>query len=216
MSNLVYKYIKTIHYTDLYNWSIQYINKTNKSFNVKLQSFPIRTFLKRRKDSVNIDDSKEYKRVSIRLYNGGVALRDTEKGKNIGTKKQFLIKEGQFLLSKIDARNGAFGVVPQICDNAIITGNFWTFDVDYNIADPHFLTLLMTTKYFVKLFDKASNGTTNRHYLQEELFLNTEIPLPTLDIQKEFVKKYNDKIKLANEQEQTATELEEDIENYFL
>ena len=77
-------------------------------------------------------------------------------------------------MSKIDARNGAIGIVPETCDNAIITGNFWDFEINTNIIEPQFLTLLTTTKYFTKLFDRASNGTTNRHYLQEDLFLNME------------------------------------------
>jgi len=91
----------------------------------------IGSFLKRNKTQIIVDDSTTYKRVTIKLYNGGVFLRDIELGKNIGTKKQFIIKEGQFLLSKIDARNGAFGVVNNEVDGAIITGNFCTFDADY-------------------------------------------------------------------------------------
>lgn len=45
---------------------------------------------------------------------------------SVGTKKQFMINKGQFLISKIDARNGAYGIVPKELDGAIITGNFWT------------------------------------------------------------------------------------------
>ena len=166
MNNLVYKYISTISFADLYNWSFQYAQKCEQLFSNKYKCFNIGSFLTRIKDSVDIQDNQNYKRVSIKLYNGGISLRDTELGLNIGTKKQFRIKKGHFLLSKIDARNGAIGVVPESCHDAIITGNFWDFEIDTNKADPHFLSLLMTTKYFVKLFDNESNVTTNRHYLQ--------------------------------------------------
>lgn len=215
MNNLAYKYISTISFSDLYNWSFQYAQKCENLFTNKYKCVSIGSFLVRIKDPVDIEDNQNYKRVSIKLYNGGITLRDIELGVNIGTKKQFRIKQGHFLLSKIDARNGAIGIVPESCNDAIITGNFWDFEIDTNKADPQFLSLLMTTDYFVKLFDKASNGTTNRHYLQEDLFLKTEIPLPSLDIQKEFVKKYNDKIKLAQEQEQKANGLEKNIEKYI-
>lgn len=215
MNNLAYKYISTISFSDLYNWSFQYAQKCENLFTNKYKCVPIGSFLVRIKDPVDIEDNQNYKRVSIKLYNGGITLRDIELGVNIGTKKQFRIKQGHFLLSKIDARNGAIGIVPESCNDAIITGNFWDFEIDTNKADPQFLSLLMTTDYFVKLFDKASNGTTNRHYLQEDLFLKTEIPLPSLEIQKEFVKKYNDKIKLAQEQEQKANDLEKNIEKYI-
>ena len=215
MNNLAYKYISTISFSDLYNWSFQYAQKCENLFTNKYKCVSIGSFLVRIKDPVDIEDNQNYKRVSIKLYNGGITLRDIELGVNIGTKKQFRIKQGHFLLSKIDVRNGAIGIVPESCNDAIITGNFWDFEIDTNKADPQFLSLLMTTGYFVKLFDKASNGTTNRHYLQEDLFLKTEIPLPSLDIQKEFVKKYNDKIKLAKNQEKELIHLETDADNYI-
>lgn len=215
MSNIAYKYISTISFSNLYNWSFQYAQKCENLFTNKYKCVPIGSFLVRIKDSVDIEDNQNYKRVSIKLYNGGITLRDIKLGVNIGTKKQFRIKKGHFLLSKIDARNGAIGIVPESCNNAIITGNFWNFEIDTNKADPQFLSLLMTTDYFVNLFDKASNGTTNRHYLQENLFLKTEIPLPSIDIQKDFVKRYNEKIKLAEEQEQKAQALEKNIEKYL-
>ena len=149
-------------------------------------------FLKRNKTAVAIDDDVIYKRPRIRVRNGGISLRDEILGEKIGTKSQFLISKGQFLLSKIDARNGAFGVVPDKLDGGVITGNFWTFDVDYNIVNPHYLTLLTTTDAFIQFCEQASNGTTNRHYLQESLFLNIKVPVPSLEEQNELVKTYND------------------------
>lgn len=149
-------------------------------------------FLKRNKTAVAIDDDVIYKRPRIRVRNGGISLRDEILGEKIGTKSQFLISKGQFLLSKIDARNGAFGVVPEKLDGGVITGNFWTFDVDYSIVNPHYLTLLTTTDAFIQFCEQASNGTTNRHYLQESLFLNIKVPVPSLEEQNELVKTYND------------------------
>ena len=149
-------------------------------------------FLKRNKTAVAIDDDVIYKRPRIRVRNGGISIRDEILGEKIGTKSQFLISKGQFLLSKIDARNGAFGVVPEKLDGGVITGNFWTFDVDYSIVNPHYLTLLTTTDAFIQFCEQASNGTTNRHYLQEPLFLNIKVPVPSLEEQNELVKTYND------------------------
>ena len=69
-------------------------------------------FLKRSKIPVDIEDNQYYKRVTIRTKHQGVSLRDEIIGKKIGTKKQFILKKGQFVLSKIDARYGAFGIAP--------------------------------------------------------------------------------------------------------
>lgn len=188
---------------------------TKFSYSEKYPLVEIGTFLKRNKTVVDIEDDKEYKRVTIKVNNGGVFLRDIVKGKNIGTKKQFIISEGQFLLSKIDARNGAFGVVPHEVDGAVITGNFWAFDVDYSIINPYFLSLITTTSEFIGFSDNSSNGTTNRHYLQENLFLAQKIPLPPLTEQTRMVENYDTKIRQAEGFEKDAKDLEESIELYL-
>jgi restriction endonuclease S subunit len=204
-----------VTYQELSNWSVAHLIQNHFNYN---QSFPlvkIGSFLKRNKTLIEINDDTVYTRVTIRLYNNGVSLRDSEIGKNIGTKKQFVIKKGQFLVSKIDARNGAFGVATEEIDDAIITGNFWTFDVDYSKINPHFLTLLTTTQKFMTFCQSASNGTTGRHYLQEEKFLNTKIPLPSLETQQKIVQNYQAKILQADAQEREAKELEHRIEDYL-
>ena len=185
-------YISTVPFSRLFNWSVQYLNDSNISFCKAYPMLRIGDFLKRNKTAITIEDDKTYKRVTIKVRNGGIFLRDEEIGSKIGTKNQFLISKGQFLLSKIDARNGAFGVVPEILDGGIITGNFWTFDVDYSIINPHYLALLTTTDAFIQYCEQASNGTTNRHYLQEPLFLKIKVPVPSLEEQNKLVEEYND------------------------
>lgn len=165
-------------------------------------------FLKRNKTAITIEDDVIYKRPKIRVRNGGISLRDEIIGEKIGTKKQFLISQGQFLLSKIDARNGAFGVVPEKLDGGIITGNFWTFDVDYSIVNPHYLALLTTTDAFIQFCEQASNGTTNRHYLQEPLFLNIKVPVPSLEEQNKLVNAYNETMVFIEMEEMKAIDVD--------
>ncbi len=142
-------------------------------------------FLKRIKEPISIVDDISYSRVTIRTNNKGLALRDRTPGREIGTKKQFLIKKNQFLLSKIDARNGAFGIVPMQLDGAIITGNFWTFNFDPKLIDINWFNLFTSSSSFIDICSKASSGTTNRKYLDEDKFLNFELDVPSLDYQKE-------------------------------
>ncbi|WP_258552329.1 restriction endonuclease subunit S [Helicobacter canis] len=157
--------------------------------NSKFPLVQISTFLHRNKTQIKIQNNETYKRVTIKTKGQGCHLRDTLKGSLIGTKNQFLIKEGQFLISKIDARNGAFGVVSQDIHNAIITGNFWTYDIDTSKVNAYFLALFTSTKYFIDFCKACSGGTTGRHYLDENKFLNAKIPLPPLKIQKQIVAK---------------------------
>lgn len=172
-------------------------------------------FLKRNKTSIEIQDQVKYKRPTIKVRNGGITLRDEVYGDKIGTKNQFLILKGQFLLSKIDARNGAFGVVPEELDGGIITGNFWTFDVDYSIINPHYLALLTTTDAFIQFCEQASNGTTNRHYLQEPLFLNIKVPVPSLEDQNKLVDEYNQQVDTAKNLVNKCQNIDKNILLYF-
>ena len=144
--------------------------------------------LTRVKESIDIEDDKQYKRVTIKTNNQGVYLRDIQFGRNIGTKKQFIIRSGQFLLSKIDARNGAFGIVPNNLDGSIITGNFWTYEVNHELLNIEWFNIFVSSREFIDICDRASSGTTNRRYLDENKFLNFMISLPSINEQSLFVK----------------------------
>lgn len=62
---------------------------------------------------VKIEDDQLYRLLTVRLYAHGVALRKEEEGARIGTKVLFQTNSGDFVFSKIDARNGAWGFVPE-------------------------------------------------------------------------------------------------------
>lgn len=211
-------YLQFISLIQLENWSSYALLGKNLIYTQKYPFVKIGNFLKRNKTQVEIEDGVLYKRATIKINGNGISLRNNTEvdGKDIGTKNQFRIKTGQFLLSKIDARNGAFGVVPEELDNGIITGNFWTFVVDYSKINPHYLTLLTGTKKFQDLSQTASVGTTNRNYLQETSFLNFEIPLPSLDEQESILNEYNQKVEYAKQLENEADELEKGINKFII
>ena len=140
-------------------------------------------FLKRSKIPIDIEDKVEYNRVTIRINHNGVSLRDSELGKLIGTKKQFILKAGQFIVSKIDARYGAFGIAPIEVDNAIITGNFWAYDVDKDLINIDWFNQFTNSPVFYEVCERASSGITHRKYLDEKFFLNYQILLPSVDEQ---------------------------------
>ena len=76
------------------------------------KNFPlvkIGKFLTKNNNVINLDNDTIYKRVTVSGNNGGVRLRNTEVGKNIGTKRQFIVESGQFILSKIELLDGAMG-----------------------------------------------------------------------------------------------------------
>lgn len=180
-----------ISYKALNNWSVSHLLANQFGYNEDFKLERIGNFLLRNKAQIIVDDNTIYKRVTIRLFNKGIKVRDIEIGKNIGTKKQFTIKEGQFLMSKIDARNGAFGIATKEVDKAIITSDFLSFDIDQTKIVPQFLVLLTTTKQFQKFAQSASSGTTGRQRMSEKKFLDVKIPLPNIQKQKQIINRYN-------------------------
>lgn len=170
--------------------------------------------LKRQYDSVEINDNDKYKRLTIKTKGQGISLRNELQGVDIGTKNQFRVKSNQFLLSKIDAMNGAFGIIPIECDNGIITGNFWTYDFDETILNRDYLNFLCIGEIFTDFSIKASEGTTNRKYLREDKFLNLDFHLPPLAEQQRIVARLSalknkiDEVKiLRGEQEKDSKNL---------
>lgn len=148
---------------------------------------PLNKVLKRRKDEIKIQEIDTYTRITIRMNGQGIVIRDRVSGSEIGTKKQFITRAGQLVLSKIDARNGAFGILQDECDGAIITGNFWAFDVNPELLDAQYFDYLTKTPLFIDFCIRASDGTTNRRYLQESKFLAMEVPLPSREEQRRVV-----------------------------
>lgn len=203
--------LSSILFSQTIDWNIkQFFSSTsiNSSFELKR----IGKAITRRKDQMVVEDDKRYKRITIKTNCGGVFVRDEVLGKDIKTKKQYYVKAGQLAVSKIDARNGAFGIVPPEADGAIITGNFWVYDVNPGIANIDYLILLLSSNVFVQAWQDCSNGSGNRLYLQEDRFLNYKIPMPAVIKQKQIVDRYNKGICDANSATNKAYELSNSID----
>lgn len=196
MGEFNFKYIHFVKFSQLHNWSVQYAVKHKMNFTHKYPMARIESFLSRNTDRIEVEDDIFYKRITVKTNNGGVCLRDEVKGSSIGTKKQTIVKEGQFIVSKIDARNGAFGIIPEELNGAIVTQDFPVFDVDNSKVLTQFLVLVSTTPTFIEFAKSCSSGTTNRKRMDVEEFLATSIPLPGLNVQKQILSQYN---KLFNE-----------------
>jgi len=146
-------------------------------------------FLHRQKQSIQLNPDQEYALVTIRVKHKGVQLREMKKGAQIGS-KMYQIKKGQFILSGIDARQGAFGIVPDELDGAIITNDFWAFDVDEKVVKRDFFYWLTTTPLFLDSCIKSSKGETQRIRLQKDDFYNFEFDFPPIEKQSQFLEHF--------------------------
>ncbi len=173
-------------------------------------------FLTRSKNAVTIQNDIKYARVTIKVRNGGVFKRDEVMGESIGTKKQYRVSAGQFILSKIDARNGAMGIVPQELNGAVVTQDFLPYDIDTEKINPQYLVLVSTTQQFMSFCQSCSSGTTNRQRIDETQFLNIKVPVPSLKEQKILVSRYIKEIAQATQLDNQIIEYEKKIETYLL
>ena len=145
--------------------------------------------LTRNKTPIVVKDGTLYKQVTIRTNYKGVILRGNQDGSTIGTKNQYSVSAGQFILSRIDARNGAFGIVPEELEGAIVTNDFLAFDINEDEVEIEFFNVFLQSPVFLEACIKASRGNTNRKRVEEDFFLNYEVNLPPYCEQRQLIKR---------------------------
>jgi len=143
--------------------------------------------LRRVEETIDLQPDAAYRQITVKLWGRGVVLRGISTGAEIAASRQIVARRGQFILSRIDARNGALGIVPPELDEAIVSNDFPVFNVIENRLLPTYLGWMCRTASFVEECKRASEGTTNRVRLQEDKFLAREIPLPSLSEQQRIV-----------------------------
>ena len=146
-------------------------------------NYKIGDFLKRVKVPVSIKDNVDYQLVTIKVNHRGIVPRSIKKGIEIGSKTMYKVSEGQFILSGIDARHGAFGIVPKELEGGVVTNDFWYFDYDKKIISKEYFLYLTSTPLFADVCRIASEGTTNRVRLQAKKFFDYEVWLPKVSEQ---------------------------------
>ncbi len=161
---------------------------------------------------IKIDTEQDYLQVRLQLWGRGPVKREKEVKEEIKTLNQFIVKNGDFIISKIDARNGAMGIIPSELDGAIVTNDFPTFEVDEKLLHKRFLQFLVKTKLLLDEFNKLSEGATGRKRVEVEDILNIQIPLPPLETQQKIVEELDkemealEKVKLLKEKAEKRIE----------
>lgn len=143
--------------------------------------------LRRSDEPAVLDPAAEYHEVTIKLWGKGVISRGKVSGSDVVSVRR-IVRANQLILSKIDARNGAIGLVPPELDGAIVSNDFPSFEFrDPDQCDAAFMGWLVRSSPFVELCKAASEGTTNRVRIKEDRFLDQQIALPSLTEQQTLV-----------------------------
>lgn len=154
------------------------------------QMVPWASFATPAGEPIVVEPDSDLKQVTVRVRHRGIVERKVNKNKKrvIGTPNQKQIRAGQFIISRIDARNGACGFVPKDLDGAIVTSSFRAFDLDSSIVDSEYFDYIVGMPIFWKLCESISDGSTNRVCLDMDLFDSFLFPLPPLFEQKKVSK----------------------------
>lgn len=148
---------------------------------------PLGEVLTRSSEWIAIHAHESYREVTVRLWGKGVTLRRECTGSEIKSDRRLRVRPNQFIASRIDARNGAFGLIPCELDGAVVTNDFPVFTPHEHRLLPQYLGWMSRTRSFIEMCIAASEGTTNRVRLKEDRFLAIAVPLPPLAEQQRIV-----------------------------
>lgn len=121
-----------------------------------------------------------------------LSLRDEVPGSAIKTKKQYVIAENDLLVAEIDAKAGAYGIVPGDLTGCIVSGHYFTYQVDTSIISPQFLDHWLKTPAAHTQVLEFIRGSLNYAAIRPNHFPQIRIPMPSLDVQAHIVGKIDE------------------------
>ena len=163
-------------------------------------------------ERAEVDPTEMYKQITARLWGKGLTLRAIVPGSSIAAAKQLRARSGQFLVSRIDARHGAFGIVPDELDGALVSNDFPCFDIDSRLVIPRYFEWFSRTPKFVDLCRRVSEGSTNRVRLKENKFLNIRMCRPSINEQRRIVGRLDRVEELIEKQRKAFADVEADMQ----
>ena len=171
------------------------------------------------KHTITINDKKEYKRLTVKLYGQGVVPRDIIRGSKIKTKEQKITKTNQFIVAELDAKFGAFGVVSKELENFIVSSHYFLFDLDTSKILPEYFDYVIRHGPYTEMIQPHVKGTTNYAAIRPKHILQLKIPIPTISEQKRILKKISIKkkniLKLEQAKESAVKDIQELVDNIF-
>ncbi|RHZ91689.1 hypothetical protein D1122_20890 [Cereibacter sphaeroides] len=119
-------------------------------------------------------------------FGGDISRRKVAPGREY-TLPLLWVRPGDVVLSKIDLKNGAVGVLEDGWDNAVVTTHFKVYEPDLTRLDPTYFRMLLQTGEFKRWLWANRSGADGRTEVKLDVFEELEIPLPPLPEQQAIV-----------------------------
>lgn len=140
-------------------------------------------------------------------FGGDISRRKMAAGTDY-TMPLFWAKPGDVVLSKIDLKNGAVGILPEGWDNAVVTSHFKVYTPDLKQLDPRYFRMLLRTQDFKNWLWANRSGADGRTEVKLDVFEALAIPLPPLTQQQALCDAYDEALVRATHLEQEAERIE--------
>ena len=208
-----YNFIKFISYKALFLWDVKRYVQNHMSFKnaVKLSEVLTSSVEPVTKSELL---SNNWQIISKITFAGELFLRNKNE---INTFKGNLYKVGpdSLIYSKINVRHGCIYYHPIDAIPFAVSSEYPVYKIDSTRVLGDYLVMVIQSNSFKSILNKKVTGISKARVKTTE-FLETDIPIPSLSIQKELLRKYNNSIYEAQNLEQKAIQIEKDIDAYLL
>ncbi len=176
------------------------------TLNARFSSVRLQDLVSRRLDRLELVGSfGDAYPITVHLT-GAISVR---KRSSVYKGHMFAAYPGDVVISKIDARNGAVGVIPQEISKAVVTSEFPVFTPRLNEVSSDYLKYIIRTGNFLSALNRRASGTSGRKRITPQAFLDLRVPLTSLEEQQRLVERYHAECGLAEELRSRAGELED-------
>ena len=166
---------------------------------------PLRGLVSPRREAVIVTGTfGDWTPITVHL-NGEISARERTVPYKGG---MFAAYPGDVVFSKIDARNGAIGVLQEGIAKAVVTSEFPVFVPAPDHLDGGFVKLVLRTGDFLAALRQKASGTSGRKRITPDAFADLHIPLPPLDEQRAIVAAHRTALSRAADLEREADEVE--------
>ena len=151
------------------------------------QKVKLSTIITQCQNTEKIFDMENEHYITLSSYGKGAHERIIKDGKYPVPFLGYRVRNGQFIYSRIDARNGAYDIISPELDGYVVSKDFPVYDIDTEKVLPRFLLRSVLSSEFINQVKHSSFGATNRMRIKEDVFGNYTIALPPMEQQQEIV-----------------------------
>ena len=123
-------------------------------------------------------------------FGGNISRRSVKDGRDYTMALKW-VRPNDLVLSKIDLKNGAVGILPAGWLNVVVTTHFAVYEPDTTRVYPLYLRYLVQTAQFKRWLWANRSGADGRTEVKLRVFEDLEIPLPDLSEQQAIVAAYD-------------------------